>query len=364
MKILYFIGTLRSGGKERRLIELMKGLKSQTDYKILLVLAFNQIDYDYFYDLGIKYISIDKIPNSKSINVFFQLNTIVKQFKPDVIHTWGSMQSFYMGPVAFFHNVPLINSQITDAPPYMKKFSLRNFINRINFAFSSIVLSNSKAGLKSYGVDKLSKSKVIYNGFDFSRIDNLVQNNELRILLNIKETIIITMVASFSKNKDYKTFLEAVRIIHKNNRNIAFLCVGDGDLRAELEDAYSSEGLYFLGRRNDVESIMNISDIGVLISNKKVHGEGISNSLMEFMALGKPVIASDNGGNSELVINNESGIILQYNDAKLLSDAISYLAADFKKRKKMGKEANERIINYFSIDRMVNEFRVIYQELG
>ena len=60
MKILFFIGNLTSGGKERRLIELMSaGLKSY-DFEILLVLAFNEIDYDYFFDLGINYISIDK----------------------------------------------------------------------------------------------------------------------------------------------------------------------------------------------------------------------------------------------------------------------------------------------------------------
>ena len=59
MKILFFIGNLTSGGKERRLIELMAGLKNN-NFDILLVLAFNEIDYDYFFDLGINYISIDK----------------------------------------------------------------------------------------------------------------------------------------------------------------------------------------------------------------------------------------------------------------------------------------------------------------
>jgi glycosyltransferase involved in cell wall biosynthesis len=365
MKILYFIGTLRSGGKERRLIELMAGLKEKTDFEILLVLAFNHIDYDYFKKLNINYMSINKKKNHKSLKVFFQLNKIIKEFKPDILHSWGSMQSFYMGPLSFIHRIPLINSQITDAPPNIPTLSFRNIINKINFFFSDVILSNSNAGLKAYNADNNKKSRVIYNGFDFDRISNLADKESIKNKFNIKSKYIVGMVASFSNKKDYTTYIKASQSVLNERNDVTFLCIGAGNdlpYKNMIDQKYKDK-ILLLGRQEKVESIMNICEVGVLASNPNTHGEGISNVIMEFMALGKPVVATQGGGTSEIIINNETGYIIDPKEPFTLKQKILELLSSFYMRTSMGEKGKKKIIEEFSINKMINKFTELYNEV-
>jgi len=168
------------------------------------------------------------------------------------------------------------------------------------------------------------------------------------------------MVASFSAKKDFKTFIKAAEEVLKRRDDISFLCVGDGLQREKLQKLHQNDAIIFLGKRDDVESLVNISDIGVLLSTD---GEGISNSLLEFMALGKPVIASNNNGNKELVLHGKTGLILNSNDAKELADKLMNILSDEKKSKEMGANGEERVKNVFAIDRMVFEFKEVYKNV-
>ncbi|MFW5803754.1 MAG: glycosyltransferase [bacterium] len=361
MKILYFIGTLRSGGKERRLIELMSGLKKEENIEILLVLAFNYIDYDYFKKLNINYMSINKKKNHKSFKVFFQLNNIIKNFKPDIIHTWGSMQAFYMGPLSWYHKIPLINSQITDAPANIPIFSFRRIVNKINFFFSDVILANSNAGLKAYSVENNKKSLVVYNGFDFNRISDLEDKESVREKFNIKSKYVVGMVASFSDKKDYKTYIKTAQSVLNQRNDVTFLCIGAGDYtpyKNMVETKYKNK-ILFLGRQEKVESIMNICDVGVL----STYTEGISNVIMEFMALGKPVIATIGGGTSEIIKNNETGYIISPNKPSILKIKIIFLLLNLNIRINMGKKGSERIAYLFSIKKKVNMFKNLYSNI-
>ena len=105
------------------------------------------------------------------------------------------------------------------------------------------------------------------------------------------------------------------------------------------------------------------SDIGVLMSNNIKHGEGISNSIMEYMANGKPVIVSNNGGNSEIVLNHETGYIIDKNCHIILANKICSLLSDISTLKKFGVNSKSRILNHFNIETMVNKFIDLYLDL-
>ena len=105
---------------------------------------------------------------------------------------------------------------------------------------------------------------------------------------------------------------------------------------------------------------MNIFDIGVLLSNPDIHGEGISNSIMEYMALGKPVIASIGGGTSEIVLDGETGFLIEPKNPKQLAERIDYLLSNQTVAKKMGESGRKRIQQHFSLDKMVNETYNLY----
>lgn len=361
-RIIFFIGSLRTGGKERRLIELIIELKIKTNYEILLILAYDEIEYKYFYKYNIYYVVIDKKPKNKSIVVFFQLNKIIREFKPDIIHTWGSMETFYMIPIALKNKIPLINSQIADSKPQLNNFSFENLINKINFIFSSVILANSYAGIEAYKVNKFKKSHVIYNGFNKNRIESLISKKIIKKMFGINTKYIVGMVASFSDRKDYETYILSANEILRKRNDITFLCVGSGDYSRykKMVKNVSKGNILFLGQQQNIESIMNVCDVGVLMSNPNTHGEGISNALMEFMALGKPVIANSSGGNKEIINNGISGFIIKPRSKEELSDKLLFILNNQECYNKMSKKCKERIKTNFTMDKMVKSFIKLY----
>ena len=168
MKILLFIESLRSGGKERRLVELIKGLQKYPDIECELVLTKKEIHYSDIFNTGIKFHYIIRKNLKKDPRLFLLFYKIAKKFKPDIIHVWGNMVAIYAIPAKVLLGIPMINNQITVAP---LKVSGGLFSHHITFPFSDRILANSYAGLKSYNAPKV-KSSVIYNGFDFNRIAN------------------------------------------------------------------------------------------------------------------------------------------------------------------------------------------------
>ena len=360
IKILYVIDGLRSGGKERRFISLLKKIGVLKDFQCEVVLFNKNIHYTEIFDLDVKTSFINR-KHSFDISSFNQFNNKVKAFNPNIIHAWDTLSTLYAILPAKLLNIKLITSKITDAPLKYKKFSKYGIASELCFKYSDLILSNSNAGIQSYKVP-LNKSKVIHNGFDQDRKKIIINKISKIKSFNIKENFLVGMIANFNKNKDYNTFINAAVLIKKEYQDIGFIAVGDGPLRKTF-DNLNNNGIYFLGRRSDIEEIIQCCDIGVLLTNKNNHGEGISNSIMEFMAFGKPVIASDNGGNSELITNKYSGYIIKKNSSKLLMENILLLKENNKILKTIGENAALRIKNKFNINIMLNSFIEIYKDL-
>jgi glycosyltransferase involved in cell wall biosynthesis len=360
IKILFFIDVFRAGGRERRLLELIKGLKKTSNFECEIVLTEKEVHYKELLKTDIKIYYIERKFISKDPWLFYLFYNICKNSKPDIIHVWGNMPAFYAIPAKVFLGIPMINSQISDAPR-LKKGEL--IYSKLNFLFSNLIISNSKAGLEAYKAPKF-KSKVIYNGFDFNRLNNLTEPLTVKREFNINTKTIIGMVASFSTKKDYLTYIKSANVILKDNDDITFLCVGDNvdDSDTNYLDLISTENkekIKFLGKQNNVESIMNICDIGILTT----FTEGISNSLMEFMALAKPIIVSEGGGTKELVLDNETGFIIRTKSECDLIEKIEFLLKNKEISIQFGKNGKKRILDEFNIDKMISEFIVEYKRL-
>ena len=147
MKIIIFVDSLGSGGKERRIVELLKSLTKFKSIKFMLVVMSKNIRYEEIYtlDLNISYL-IRK--TKKDPRIFIQFYTLCRQFEADIIHCWDAMTAMYAVPIAKILRIKLINSMITDAPKYLTwKHYLRS---KITFPLSDLIISNSMAGIKSY----------------------------------------------------------------------------------------------------------------------------------------------------------------------------------------------------------------------
>jgi len=359
MKILYFIESLRSGGKERRLIELLVFLREKTDFELQLVLTEDRIDYSYVKDLGIPIHIIKRKYLKKDPTLFFRLYRIAMKFNPDIIHTWGVMSTFYSIPTKLLLRKPLIANLIANSEKNHKKYSINGFFQGLNYYYSDIILGNSNTGFEAYGLMQNPKIKLIYNGVRLERFEIKEDKQDIKKELSIKEKFIIIMVASTNKNKDYDLLLDVAKELVKVREDVRFLGVGGGTEFERLNKRIKDENIHntnLLGPRLDVESLIFASDIGVLFSPC----EGLSNSIIEYMALSKPVITTDTkGGSKELIEEGKSGFIMK-RDVREIKEKLISLIDDENYRNELGKRGRKIVEERFTIEKMSSEYLNLY----
>jgi glycosyltransferase involved in cell wall biosynthesis len=366
-RILFFIGSFKGGGKERRLVELLSYLSGTNRYELMVVVTDPIVDYSSLYKLDLTYQVISKKWKRNDPTVLYRFYKICRQFKPHLIHTWGRMQSFYALPAVIRQGIPLVNGQITSAPPNAAKWSFKRIVDRINFNFSTVILSNSQAGIDAYSPPQ-KKAKIIYNGVNLHRFDNLPSPEQVRAKYGITTPFAVVMVATFSPNKDHHLFFNMAKQITGVRDDITFIAAGDdcrdlSTVKRFRKGINRNPRIILTGRIQDVEALVNSCTIGVLFSNKAVHGEGISNAVMEYMSLGKPVIANDAGGTKEIVYHNVNGYLVNRQSESEMIGMITELIDNPEKRAAFGKAGRQIIEASFSLDKMGKAFEQTYEEV-
>ncbi len=363
LKILHIINNLNAGGKERQLVELLKVLSVRKDIEQHIVILGKDMHYNLdFIQNNRVHIFIRK---KQDLTIYFQLLKLFKKIRPDIIHSWQTICSVYSLPLAKLLKIKFVHGAIRNARPIKNETLLNRITQKILFHFSDKIVSNSFAGLNA-SVAPSVKSVCIHNGFDFSRLESIEHKEQLKKKFSIKADTIIGMVASFTDKKDYISFIKAAVAVIQKQKNTIFVAVGYGknfECCKKIVQSEFKDKIIFLGRQNNIESIINIFDIGVLSTNTLIHQEGISNSIMEYMALGKPVIATGCGGTSELVKDQKTGFLVESMDSVQLEEKIVYLLQNKKLAEKFGKAGQIRIRNNFSLEEMGNKYLNCYRSL-
>ncbi|MBN1187813.1 MAG: glycosyltransferase [Bacteroidales bacterium] len=359
MNVLMIIDGLGAGGVERRMISLIKHLLYNSNYKIQVVVLSTNVHYDYKALDSVKFHFIRRWPK-KDLRVFFRIYSICRIFKPEIIHVWGSQPAIYSIPAKVLLKIKMVNSMINDAPVAL---SFKQWCrSKITFPFSDAIVSNSVSGINVYH-PKPQKSHVIYNGFDFTRLKDIPDVQIVKRKYGIGEDkIVVGMVARFENHKDYATFLAAAQLISKGRKDVVFLLVGDGKLLTRFKLLYQTDigdNLIFMGRQKEVENIISTFDIGVLAT----FTEGISNSVMEYMALKKPVVATDCPGNREIVVNEVTGYLVPAKRSDSLYEKIVALLENKNIREQFGLHGFQRLQKHFSIEIMASSFLALYDNL-
>lgn len=296
------------------------------------------------------------------LSVFIKLLKISKQFNPDIIHTWGPEQALYsIIPVALTNSI-LVNSMVVDAPADIPLFGKLWRYKALTFPISKYIIANSYAGFHSYNL-KPKKGRVIYNGYDMSRQHEISNINTIKRKFGLNKYKTVGMVANISRYKDYITYIRAAQIVLEEDKNIKFLCVGQDKgfksiVAKEILPQYR-KNIIFTGMIEQVESMINCFDVCVL----STYTEGISNSIMEYMAGEKPVIASDSGGTNELILNNETGFLVPVKDFKTMAEKILFLLKNQHIARQMGVAGRKRIENMFSMKQMTKAYCDLYASI-
>lgn len=358
MKIIFFIDSLRPGGKERRMIELAKAFKATQDTHIELVIMNKNLHYKEVLNMNVPIHYIIRSVK-KDASVFRKLYLICKKIKPDFIHCWDGMTAIYALPVAFLLKIKLINGMITDAPQKRSMFKKSLFRARLTFPASSLIIANSYAGLKAYNAPT-QKSLCIHNGFNFDRTKNIVSNDDIREQLNIHTRYVVGMVASFANVKDYPSYFKAAHTILEKRNDVTFLAIGDKTDSAQainlVQKGYE-KNFRLLGTLADIESYINAMDICVL----STFSEGISNAILEYMASCKPVVATEGGGTNEIVVDGETGFLIAPSSPAIMAEKINTLLNDELLRNSFGQAGRRRIEQEFSIKKMADEYIKAYR---
>jgi len=209
------------------------------------------------------------------------------------------------------------------------------------------------------------KIEVIYNGLDLSEYQQTLKNESLREELGVVNGVpLVGLIANFNfEIKGHIYFLGSAKKILEKVPNAKFVLVGDGALRLRYEEVARElnikKDVYFLGKRTDVPAIISSLDVSVLSSTN----EGFSNVIMESMAAGKPVVATNVGGSKEMIKDGITGYLVPPADSNAMANAIMDLLKSPEKAVAMGGMGRKVVQEKFTVETMVKKYEELYFSL-
>ena len=322
---------------------------------------------------GVKVITIPGLVRSihplNDLKALFGLIGIFRDEKPHIVHTHTSKAGILGRWAAFFANITII----VHTPHghvfwgYFNKWKTACFIllERMTASITDKIITITEQEKKDHLRFKIAldeKFTVIHSGVDLTAFSNARINAlAMREKLGISpEAFVVGTAGRLTPIKGQKYLLEAAAIISPRKPDLFFVFLGDGELASELSKMASSRGIknvMFLGWRQDVPEVMSTFDIFVLPSLN----EGMGKVLVEAMALGKPIVASDVGGIPDLVIHNHNGLLVPPADVEGLVNSINELLHDPIKRKEMGDRGKVVAADY-SAEAMIQKIDQLYDE--
>lgn len=312
-------------------------------------------------------VEVLKMPTAKTINIKRLMRTkkalrsIIRQYDVDIVHTNGSRAQFYASLAVKHTRANLlwhVRESIKDIPVY-DRFLARS-ANRI------VCVSQAVKRSRFGGYPKLEpKIDVIYNGVDtlkFSRDERIRMS--LRDELGIGDgKVLLGIVGLLVPLKGHPFLFESLRLLVEEYPDMRLLVLGksiDERYAARLKHMTVEMGIQknviFGGARDDMKAVFSALDIFILPSQR----EGFSRVLLEAMACSLPIIATDVSGNSEAIVDGESGLLVPYGKVERLAEAIAHLVKDSRKAGRLGENARKRAEELFSIEKHVSRMQELY----
>jgi glycosyltransferase involved in cell wall biosynthesis len=292
-----------------------------------------------------------------------RLRRIVRRLRPDVIHTWLFAANAYGRLVASGDDAPavIVSERCVDS----WKCGWQLWLDRKLAGRTAALVGNSESVSEFYRQQGIEPEKIvtIHNGIDLPAIDRSQRSTVLAELGVPTDARIVASVGRLAKQKRVDVLVWAMQLLRQLSPNVFHLIIGDGPERARLERLAEHftchEMTRFLGHRNDVARLMSCIDVLWLASDF----EGQSNSVMEAMAAGLPVIASDIPANRELITSGETGYLVRPGDSVAFAQYADRLFADPELANRLGEAARQRIIEEHSVESMVEAYASLYESV-
>ncbi len=372
VKVMQIIARMNVGGPAVIVAELMRGLDKSAFEQILVTGYCDENEADYLDTVAtdIKATRIAGLGRSVSLiadlKAFFGLVSLIRKFKPDVIHTHtakagvlGRLASLLAGRGAVrvhtFHG-HLLHGYFSTA---LTKLVI--LIEKILAARTSVLIAigtKVRDDLVAAGIGRTDKYRVFFPGLPAPKaIAKVTAQSALGIST---ETLYITFVGRLTQIKRPDRLLDVASECKARGLDLRFLVAGEGELFESSKARCLREQLNvtFFGWRSDIDQIFAASDIAILTSDN----EGIPLTLIQAAQAGLPIVATSVGSISDIVINESTGYLTQ-TSPPAMADAIEKLVRDAQLRKMMGEAGKGRAAQYFSLDRMIKDHVDLYRSL-
>jgi glycosyltransferase involved in cell wall biosynthesis len=371
--VLQLTNSYHQGGSERQMVQLARLLRESDRYRVhVACLDGGGVLRDEVEGLGFKEIPEFPLTSFYDLNALKQLRRFVRLLREreiEVVHTYDFYTNIFGMAGATLARVPVrIASRRCIAGIYTPaQVSVELYAYRLAHA----VISNSeavRAQLIKEGVPEW-KVETIYNGMDMQRMRPRadLRRDEALGLFNLpvdEGRRFVTIVANLKYEvKDHRTFLRAAARVHKAQPQAAFVLAGEGELTDSLRTLASQLGLerhvFFIGPCRNVAELLSVSDVCVLSSK----AEGFSNSIIEYMAAGRAVVATDVGGAREAIIEGETGYLVEPGDDSMMAERIISLLADRERARQMGERGFMVVREKFSCEALLERTEELYERL-
>ena len=352
--------SLSPGGTERLVIEIIRSLSHRID-SVVCCLDEPGAWAAELEAMNVPVVSLSRAPGFQP-RLAVRLARVIKERAIDVVHchhyspyVYGLLASV-LAPSARL--VFTEHGKLSDAGPSTKRRLVNPFLSRMPGHLYAV-----SADLKQHMIAEgfpAGRLGVLYNGIDPGERPCSLQRHAARVALGIpNDAFVAGTVGRLDPVKNLPLLLEAHALLLARYPNARTVVVGEGSERAALErkaaDLGVSGSVIFTGYRQDVRFLMPAFDVYVNCSTY----EGVSLTILEAMASTLPVVATPVGGNPEVVIDQETGLLVHAR-AHSLADAIGALAIDPRRRRDMGDAGRWRVIRHFSIARMVDQYARAY----
>jgi glycosyltransferase involved in cell wall biosynthesis len=347
-RVALVIGQLTVGGAEKQLGELVRGL----DRGRFAPYVYSLTDAASTVRAYVKALDVPvRTVGGKGIGRALRLVRTLRADRVDLVHAWLFIANTYAFAARLLGlRVPLV----TSARNCKSQGWGHHLGNMAAFRGSARILVNAEQ-VRDYVVQHYaapaSRISVVYNGVDTERFRPAVANGD--------RPLRIVTIGRLVTQKNPLLFVEAAARVHQADPSVRFTVVGDGPMRATVEEQARAlglgESLELVGERGDVDEVLRAADLFWLTSS----WEGMPNVVLEAMASGLPVVATDVGGTRELINSGREGFLVRPYQAEELVHYTLNLVRDRDLRVGFGEAARRRALG-FSLPRMVAGTQAVY----
>lgn len=354
------------GGAGKCLITLAREYNRE-EFEMIVILPENSLLKPEIERLGVQVMEVAGIAEkSLSMSAVKTLKRLIRQLKPDIVHTHASMSARIAGRLA---GAKVVYTRHSVFPPSKKLTAApgRQINGMINNYFADAIIAVAEAAkenLTDTGVSS-DKIEVILNGVQpLSKVSD-DEKNQIRKRFGVGgNEKVVSIVARLEDIKGHDYFIEAADILKRKGFSAKFIIAGTGsyesNLKAKVKQMELSDTVLFTGFIKDVDKLMNITDIQ---ANASYGTEATSLALLEGMSLGVPAVVSDFGGNPGVIKDGANGYVVPKQNSVALAEGIEKLLSDGGLYAKMSRRAEEMFSETFTAQAMTRKTENLYKRV-